>query len=220
MNPVPEPGLADRTATRPVVQRETRHVGAKWSLVTDEVILPGDVAVKRDTVVHPGAVAILALDDDDHVVLVRQYRHPVGAELWELPAGLLDEDQENPLTTAQRELFEEAHLRADQWDVLVDLYSSPGMSSEIVRIYLARGLSEVPLSERHVQTEEEQNMPSQRVPLQLACDLVLADRLHNAMSVAGLLAAAQARHGKWSSLRPADTPWPAPLSGRDSPKQR
>lgn len=202
------PSLTDRPARLDVLGRQVRHVGSKWSLVTDEVRLPDDVVVSRDVVVHPGAVGILALDQQGLVVLIRQYRHPVGAELWELPAGLLDDASESPLDTARRELFEEAHLRADQWHVLLDLYSSPGMSSERVRVYLARGLSEVPEAERHIQTEEERDMSSRRVPLTQACAWALAGQLHNAMAVAGLLAADLSRRGGWSSLRPAGTAWP------------
>ena len=81
--------------------------------------------------VHPGAVGVLALDEREQVVLVQQYRHPVAATFWELPAGLLDDDLNNPWATAQRELYEEAHLRANQWNLLLDLYASPGMSSEL-----------------------------------------------------------------------------------------
>jgi 8-oxo-dGTP pyrophosphatase MutT (NUDIX family) len=203
--PVP---LADRPARRDVLSQQVRHIGGKWSLVTDEVRLPDDVLVRRDVVVHPGAVGILALDDSDRVVLIRQYRHPVGAELWELPAGLLDVAEEGPLEAARRELFEEAHLVADEWHVLLDLYSSPGMSSEVVRVYLARQLHIVPESDRHMQTEEEADMPSRRVALTDACAWALGGQLHNAMAVAGLLAADRSRQQGWASLRPADTAWP------------
>jgi ADP-ribose pyrophosphatase len=199
--------VSDTPAAREVVEQAVRFEGAKWSLVTDVVRLPEDGDVVRDVVVHPGAVGVIAMDDDDHVVLIRQYRHPVVAELWELPAGLLDDDAETPLRAAQRELFEEAHLRATTWHVLIDLYTSPGMSSEVVRVYLARGLVDVPAAERHVQTEEERDMPSRRVRLDQACDLVLSGRLHNAMAAAGLLALERARSQQWAPLRPADAPW-------------
>ncbi len=110
----------------------------------------GGPAFDRDVVVHPGAVGIIALDADERVLVVHQYRHPVGHRLVELPAGLLDVAGEPYLDAARRELYEEAHVRADQWSVLVDLFTSPGMTNESVRIFLAQGLSEVPEDERHV----------------------------------------------------------------------
>lgn len=198
--------VQDEPEARRVRGRTSRYSGAKWSLVTDEVELHDQVVVKRDVVIHPGAVGIVALDELEHVVLVRQYRHPVGASLWELPAGLLDEPNESPQRAAERELYEEAHLQADRWHLLVDLYSSPGMSSEVIRIFLAQGLHEVPLEQRHVQTDEEFEMPSVRLPLDAACDLALAGQLHNSAAVAGLLAAQRSRATAWVGLRPATTP--------------
>jgi len=203
-------GLSDRNAPREIAERVVRHKGSKWTLVTDRVRLSDDEVVSRDVVVHPGAVGVVALDDDENVVLIQQYRHPVGADLWEIPAGLLDADDEAAWDAAQRELFEEAQLYADDWRLLIDLYSSPGMSSEVVRIYLARGLRDVPPAERHRQTEEERDMPVRRVPLGQACDWATKGQLHNAMAVAGLLAAERARSGAWQGLRDATTEWPAP----------
>ncbi|HVQ17973.1 MAG TPA: NUDIX hydrolase [Actinomycetes bacterium] len=206
--------LADQRAPREVLRRAAQYQGNKWSLVVDDVLLDGGVHVRRDVVVHPGAVGVVALDEQDRVVLIRQYRHPVEWELWELPAGLLDEPGESPLAAAKRELFEEAHLRAGEWDTLLDMYSSPGMTSELVRVYLARQLSEVPDNERHVQTEEERDMPTRRLDLTQACQAVMEGRIHNAMAVAGVLATDQARRTEWSGLRPADEPW---LTARKPP---
>ena len=126
---------------------------------SDVVRMPDGGRPTRDVVVHPGAVGIIALDDDDRVLMVRQYRHPVRRMLWEPPAGLLDMAGEDPLTAAQRELYEEGHHRASSWSVLVDAFTSPGMSDEAVRIYLARDLSEVPPGERHEGEHEEADMP-------------------------------------------------------------
>ena len=122
--------LTDEQQPRPVRERRQRVEGAKWDVVTDRVELDADTVVDRDVVLHPGAVGIVAIDDADHVVMVRQYRHPVASLLWEIPAGLLDDPGESPWQTAVRELVEEAGLRAERWDTVVDLYSSPGMSSE------------------------------------------------------------------------------------------
>lgn len=105
---------------------ETPFVGNKTSVRTDEVVMPDGSVVRRDYQVHPGSVAVLALDAEDRVLLIRQYRHPVRQKLWEIPAGLLDVPGENPLHAAQRELYEEAHVKAEDWRVLTDVYTSPG----------------------------------------------------------------------------------------------
>ena len=199
--------IADSFAEKPVASRSPRYRGRKWELVTDAVELSADETVQRDVVRHPGAVGVLALDELDRVVLVQQYRHPVGATLWELPAGLLDDDLNDPWATAQRELYEEAHLRATQWHVLLDLFSSPGMSSEQIRVYVARDLTVVPVAERFEQTEEERDMRSLRMPLDEACEAVMAGHIHNAMAAAGVLAAQISRASGWSSLRAPDTAW-------------
>jgi 8-oxo-dGDP phosphatase len=196
----------DLRRPREVRKRVERYAGKKWTLVTDWVHLDDGEEVVRDVVVHPGAVAIVALDSDDRIVLVRQYRHAVEADLWELPAGLLDQHGEPPLVAAQRELFEEAHLRADTWDLVLDVYTSSGMSSEVVRIYLARDLIDVPVDERFEQAEEEKGMPAVRVDLQEACELATSGRIHNAVTVAGVFAVSRAQGLGWSDLRSATQP--------------
>jgi 8-oxo-dGTP pyrophosphatase MutT (NUDIX family) len=176
---------------------------------TDEVRMPdGDVA-RRDVISHPGAVAVLALDADDRVIMVRQYRHPVRGLLLELPAGILDVDGEPGLLAARRELYEEAALTADQWWVLVDLYTSPGMTDEAIRIYLARGLREVAESERFAAAHEEVTMTVERFSLDELVAMALAGALTNGPAIAGVLAAAAARAGGWQALRPADAAWDA-----------
>ena len=173
---------------------------------TDEVVLPDGTTATRDVVVHPGAVGIIALDGKN-VLLLQQYRHTVGQLLWEPPAGLLDEPGEDPLVAAQRELFEEAHHRADRWDVLVDAFTSPGMTDEAIRIYLARDVH-VADGPKYDAVDEERDMPVRWVPLDDAVAAVLAGRLHNPMAVMGLLAAAKARDAGFAGLRPADAAWP------------
>ena len=182
--------------------------GRVLTLRRDEVQMSDGVAV-REVVEHPGAVAIVALDDDGRVVLVRQYRHPVGHELDELPAGLLDVDGEPALVGAQRELHEEAALRADRWDVLTDFYTSPGMSTEAIRVYLARDLHDVGEHERFDGEHEEATMTVERRPLDDAVADVFTGRINNGIAVAGLLAAARARDTGFVGLRPADAPWAA-----------
>lgn len=202
-------GQAPRDERRPapVVSSELLHQGRIWDLLTDEVELPGGHVVVREYVRHPGAVAVIALDDDDRVLLLHQYRHPVRSFLWEPPAGLLDTEGEDLREAAARELAEEADLSAERWDVLADYYTSPGSSDEAIRIYLARGLSLVPEADRHERQEEERDMAVLWAPLDEAVAAVLAGRIHNPSSVVGILAAARARSQGWSTLRPVDSPW-------------
>jgi 8-oxo-dGTP pyrophosphatase MutT (NUDIX family) len=207
--------LQDLFAPRAVTARETVYSGLVWDVVRDTVDLGDAGVVRREYVRHTGAVGVLALDDQDRVVFVRQYRHPVGMELWELPAGLLDVDGEPPLVAAQRELAEEADLRAERWDVLIDWFNSPGGMNEALRLYLARDVSPVPEHERHVREAEEHGMPVRWVRLDQARDDVLAGRVHNPSAVVGVLAAHAARELGWSTLRPADAPWPEHPAYRD-----
>lgn len=200
--------LQDLVAPRTVTRSETVHSGMVWDVVRDTVDLGEAGLVRREYVRHTGAVGVLALDADDRVLFVRQYRHPVGMELWELPAGLLDVAGEQPLLAARRELAEEGDVRAERWDTLVDWFSSPGGMNEALRVYLARDVSYLPEHERHVREAEEHGMPARWVPLDQARDDVLAGRVHNSAAVIGVLAAHAARGLGWSTLRPADAPWP------------
>lgn len=199
--------VRDERVDRPVVRSTTRFEGKVWDVRTDSVDLGDGNVVDRDVVHHPGAVGVLALDEQDRVLLLRQYRHPVQAFLWEPPAGLLDIEGEDPLESAKRELWEESGYRAGRWDVLVDLYNSPGGSTESFRCYLARDLEQVPEDQRHAGEDEEADMPLAWVPLDEAVGLVLAGEVHNPAGVMGVLAAAAARAGGWADLRPADAPW-------------
>lgn len=174
------------------------------ALRTDEVRMPGGVVATREVVEHYGAVAIAAIDDDDHVVMVHQYRHPLGHRLWELPAGILDEPGEDPIVAAARELREETGLAAAQWSVLVDVITAPGFCDESVRVYLARELSHVGRPEAD---HEEADLTIHRVPLRKAVDQVLAGEIINSIAAAGLLAAhAVIVDGK--PARPVGAPWP------------
>jgi 8-oxo-dGDP phosphatase len=188
---------------------ETPFVGNKTSVRTDEVLMPDGSVVRRDYQVHPGSVAVLALDDEDRVLLIKQYRHPVRQKLWEIPAGLLDVPGENPLHAAQRELYEEAHVKAEDWRVLTDVYTTPGGCDEAVRVFLARGLSEAD-GERFEVEDEEADMEHARVPVDELVRGVLAGELHNNCLVVGVLALVAARSGEGiDALRPAQAPWPA-----------
>ncbi|WP_406156139.1 NUDIX hydrolase [Streptomyces sp. NBC_00882] len=188
---------------------ETPFVGNKTSVRTDEVVMPDGSVVRRDYQVHPGSVAVLALDDEDQVLLIRQYRHPVRQKLWEVPAGLLDVPGENPLHAAQRELYEEAHVKAEDWRVLTDVYTSPGGCDEAIRIFLARGLSEAE-EERFAVEDEEIDLEYARVPVSELVRGVLAGELHNNCLVVGVLSLVAARaSGGLDGLRAAEAEWAA-----------
>lgn len=192
-----------------VTATETPFVGNKTSVRTDDVVMPDGTVVHRDYQVHPGSVAVLALDDIGRVLILRQYRHPVRQKLWEIPAGLLDIPGENPLHAAQRELYEEAHVKAEDWRVLADVYTTPGGCDEAVRVFLARDLSEAD-GERFEVSEEEADMELARVPLEELVRGVLAGELHNNCLVVGTLSLTAALSGDGvDALRPADAPWPA-----------
>ena len=159
--------------------------------------------VTREYVRHPGAVAVILMNDDDDVLLLRQYRHAARAELWEPPAGLLDVPGEDPLEAARRELAEEADLVAASWWVLADYLSSPGGSDEALRIYLARDATPVHADDLHDRQDEERDMVALWVPLDDALAAVLAGQVRNPSTVIGILAAHAARSRGWGDLRAA-----------------
>jgi 8-oxo-dGTP pyrophosphatase MutT (NUDIX family) len=186
-----------------VLDSEKVYEGRVISLRRDTVAMPGGGSSVREVVHHPGAVAVVALDDDENVVLLRQYRHPVGRRLWELPAGLRDSDGEPPLETAKRELAEETLLAAGRWSLLVSVNNSPGFSDELVQVYLAEDLSAVDRPAGFTVEHEEADMTVERVPLRDAVQQVFDGDIRNSSAVAGILAAAQLRAGS-PRLRPAD----------------
>jgi ADP-ribose pyrophosphatase len=179
---------------------ETVYVGKIFALRADEVAMPGGGSARREVVEHYGAVAVVALDDDGNLVLVYQYRHPIGRRLWELPAGLLDMGDEPAHVTAARELEEETGLAATHWQTLIDVDSTPGFSDESVRIFLATGLTDIGRPHAH---DEEADLVVKRVPLAEAVQMVFAGEIVNALAVAGILAAAH----RPAELRQADAPW-------------
>ena len=192
-NPVAEHDFA-------TLSSETVYVGKIFALRADEVAMPGGGSARREVVEHYGAVAVVALDEDGNLVLVYQYRHPIGRRLWELPAGLLDMGDEPAHVTAARELEEEAGLAAAHWQTLIDVDSTPGFSDESVRIFLATGLTEIGRPHAH---DEEADLVVKRVPLADAVQMVFTGEIVNALAVAGILAAAH----RPAELRAADAPW-------------
>jgi len=187
--------IADVPAVWPVESSQERYRGPVFGLRSDRVEMPdgpdgGTVVAARDYLVHPGAAAVLALDDQDRVLLQRQYRHAVRHKLWELPAGMLDVQDEPPVATARRELVEEAGLHARIWHELPSILPSPGVTDEVVHLFLARGLSRVPEEENgFVRRHEEADLVAAWVPLEEAVGLVMQGHVRNGITVAGILAA-------------------------------
>jgi ADP-ribose pyrophosphatase len=202
--------VEDALSPRRVLSSETVYRGRIWDVRSDAFELAdGGGTLQRDYIDHPGAVAILPMDEDGRILLLRQYRHPVGMDLWEIPAGLLDVEGEHALDAASRELAEEADLTASEWRVLAEFFTSPGSSSEAIRIFLAQGLTEIPHADRHERTDEEAEIEFVWVELDDAVQAVLSGRLHNPSAVVAVLAADAARRSGYASLRPGDSPWPA-----------
>ncbi|MDO5729888.1 MAG: NUDIX hydrolase [Actinomycetaceae bacterium] len=203
--------IADRHTSFPVTSHERVWNGAVFDMDEDHVIVvEGQDPVVRHYVAHTGAVAIVAYREtagEPEIALVSQYRHPVQATLWEIPAGLLDVKGETPVQAAQRELWEEADLTADTWHTLVDYFTTPGASTESLRIFLARDLREVPRADRFIRSDEESAMERIWVPLSEAVDAVHAGRLHNPSAVVGILATASAYRQNWECVRAPDAPW-------------
>ncbi|ETK36516.1 NUDIX domain-containing protein [Microbispora sp. ATCC PTA-5024] len=203
----PEVNIQDTEEWWPVVASADRFAGRVITVRTDTVEMPGAVTADRDYVVHPGSVGVLALDGEDRVLLLRQYRHPCRRLLWELPAGIRDVPGEPLVSCAARELAEEASYRARTWHTLVDLYTSPGMSNERIRVFLARDLEPIPDEENgFVRQHEETDMPVEWIPLGAAVDRALNGMIHNSPAVAGILAAYAASADGFKGLRPADAP--------------
>jgi 8-oxo-dGDP phosphatase len=197
--------LRDVRQRWPVVGDSGYFPGALVTLRTDQVRMPEGELAARDVVEHPGAVAIVALDSSGRVLLIRQYRHPVGWLLWEVPAGLRDVDGEALRAAAERELLEETGYAARRWHVLIDYFSSPGILTERLRVFLARDLTQVPDSARGYQRQhEEAHLLQAWVPLAEAVQLVLAGRLHNGVAAIGILAAYAAQTGGFAALREAE----------------
>jgi ADP-ribose pyrophosphatase len=195
-------------STHRVRARHEQFRGPVFTVYTDEVLMPGGRYANRDYMAHIGAVGAVALDDDDRVVLVQQYRHPIGARLWELPAGLIDVAGENLVDAAARELAEEADLAAEHWQLLVDVHPTPGSSNEVIRLFLARGLSPVPEGERHERVGEEAELVTVRVDLDEAVAMALRGEITNAACMVGVLATARLRDQGWPEPRPLGQPLP------------
>ncbi|WP_109474841.1 NUDIX domain-containing protein [Ornithinimicrobium cavernae] len=195
----PRLGLADVVDVirrRPVSESEVVFAGRVWDVRSDTIDLGDAGTVVREYVAHPGAVAVLAVREDrgePEILLIRQYRHPVGAEDWELPAGLLDVPGEPPVEAARRELAEEVDLVAGRWEELTSFTTSPGGLDEVITLFVASDLTDVADADRHVREHEEAGMPSGWVPLSVAVQAVLGGQVRNAPMMLGVLALAARR---------------------------
>ncbi|MFT4029435.1 MAG: NUDIX hydrolase [Protaetiibacter sp.] len=178
--------LADLGDPAEIVRSRRVYPGRVWDVRRDRFRFGGH-ELERDYIEHPGAVAVLARGADDRVLLINQYRHPIRSRDWELPAGLLDVDGEEPLVAAQRELAEEVDLVAAEWSELIAFATSPGGSDEIIRVYEARGLS--PARESYSRTEEEAELLQRWVPLAEAVEAALKGRIRNSILLVAVLAA-------------------------------
>lgn len=182
--------LADEPAEFAVVESETMFSGRVWDVRRDRIAY-GDAEIVREYVDHTGAVAVAAIDDRGRILVIRQYRHPIAMREWELPAGLLDIPGEDPLAAAQRELAEEVDLVADEWAPLVEFFTSPGGSNELLRVYRARGVRATP--EAFVRGEEEADIETRWVELDELLDAVKAGRVRNGILVTAALSLAAER---------------------------
>ena len=202
--------ITDTPMSWTVDSSETLASGQIADFVEDQIRTPDGKVITREYLRHPGAVGVIALDDHERVALVRQYRHPVRHRLIEPPAGLLDVHGEDYLLAIQRELAEEVGLGAGTWHVLVDLFTTPGILGEALRIYLARDLNAAEAPEGFLAEGEEAHMDVVWAPLEDLVEAVLDGRVHNPTLVAGVLAAWTARQRDgYASLRPADARWRA-----------
>lgn len=202
---MPPEVLRDDAISPEVIASDVVFDGKVWDIRRDTFTLDGD-EITREYMDHTGAVAVLAMDERDRVLLIKQYRHPVRSRDWELPAGLLDFDDESPLDAAKRELAEEVDLVAENWDLLSEFMTSPGGSNEVIRVYLARGVSAAP--EVFVRTEEEAGIELRWVPLDEVADAVLARELQNSILAIAVMSAVAGRARGWSTLAPAESDWP------------
>jgi 8-oxo-dGTP pyrophosphatase MutT (NUDIX family) len=180
--------LADEPVSLAVGDSDLVYEGKVWDVRSDTFEYNGEQIV-RQYVDHPGAAAVVAIDDDGRALLIQQYRHPIRLRDWEVPAGLLDVAGETPLETARRELAEEADLVAESWEPLLSIFTTPGGNDEVVHLFLARGLS--PAGEVHAREDEEADIRLEWVPLADVVAGIFAGRLRNGIMTVGVLAAAE-----------------------------
>ncbi|MBS2937927.1 NUDIX hydrolase [Nocardioides sp. J2M5] len=185
----PVDAISDRPQTWPVVSTRDLHRD-DWvvALREDVITRPGHPEqFSRVSLEHPGAVVVLAVDDDERVMCLRQYRHTTAHEFVELPAGLRDAGDEPAVETAKRELREEVELEASSWRRLLSTYASAGISEEVHEIFLARGLTHAPRGDFEMRHEEAE-MERFWAPFADLLDAVLEGRVRQGPLVQAVLA--------------------------------
>ncbi|MGO1769431.1 MAG: NUDIX domain-containing protein [Microbacterium sp.] len=180
--------FADEPSEAEVVSSRTGFSGSVWD-VREDAFRYGDAVLVRHYVEHPGAVAVVALDDERRVLLLQQYRHPVRMRDWEIPAGLRDVAGEDPVETAARELAEEVDLTAREWARLGEFALTPGGSDERIVVFLATGLAST--DEPFPRHAEEADIRTMWVPLADAVAAIREGRVANATTAIGVLTAAE-----------------------------
>ncbi|MGH3457099.1 NUDIX domain-containing protein [Aeromicrobium sp.] len=180
--------LADREQEWPVSTSVEQFASGYLRLDVDTIVDPEGGEHSRVVVKPHGAVGVLTIDDADRVLLVEQYRHPVRHRVLEIPAGTLDVEGEDPLDAAVRELAEEADLAAEEWVMTLELFATPGYSSEGWTVFRASGLSPVPHEDRTDRKAEEADMQQWWLPFEATVDAVLNGRITDGMTVAAVLA--------------------------------
>jgi ADP-ribose pyrophosphatase len=178
--------LRDVRDPAPIVEAATVFEGRVFD-VNREVATFADGTITREYTAHHGAVAVLAIDEHERILLINQYRHPVRSRLWEIPAGLLDVEGEDPLTAAKRELAEETDLVADDWSEPLVFFSSPGQSDERITLFEARDLRAAP--DPHPRVDEEAEIVLRWTSLDEALEAAFAGRIGNAILLIAILAA-------------------------------
>jgi ADP-ribose pyrophosphatase len=173
-----------------LLAREKRYSGRIIDLLVDRIQYPSGKEGIREVVEHPGGAVVVCLFDNDDILLVRQYRHPFGCDVTELPAGKLDKD-EDPLLCAQRELREETGYAAHRWDKLTALYATPGFCNEVLHLFLAR--DPYRHDEGQALEEGESSLRVQRLPLEEAVAMIDRQEIVDGKTIAGILLAERKR---------------------------
>lgn len=186
--------LVDDLGQLPVSSSESLFDGVVVGVRRDTLDGP-EGSYRREVITHPGAVGVVAVDADDRVLLLRQYRHPAGGRMVEIPAGLLDVDGEPPLGAARRELQEEALLVAASWSPLITYVPSAGISEERIEVFLAEDVTAASAPEGYVARHEEADLRRQWVPLDDLVSAVMSGAVTNGLTVVGSLALWARRHG-------------------------
>jgi ADP-ribose pyrophosphatase len=174
-----------------VLSSKIVYTSPVFQVTSDEIVEPSGAKVRRDVIRHPGSVVILALDERKRkpsVLLIRQYRYAANQELWELPAGRIDEG-EDALTAAKRELAEETGYSAAEWKPALHYYASPGFLGETMTVFAARDLRKGKAS-----PEEDEFITCKFVSLKKAVHWVMSGKLHDGKAISGVLWAAQKFH--------------------------